>query len=81
MPLNKAHDYSMVNPDGERSLYEVQDRTIIIVPASDWLIIMGNLMYKVVLDVATVGPSTWVWLPTSPLSIVRKNSTWLFFSN
>lgn len=69
----------MVRPDGERSLDEVQDRVIIIVPAFDWLIIMGNLMYKLALDVATVGTSTWVWLPTSPLPIVRKDSTWLFF--
>lgn len=57
MLLNKAHDFSMVNPDGERSLYRVQDRTIIIVPAPDWLIIMGEFNVQVV---ATVGTSTWV---------------------
>lgn len=53
MLLNKAHDFSMVNPDGERSLYRVQDRTIIIVPAPDRLIIMGEFNVQVV---ATVVP-------------------------
>lgn len=40
MPLNKAYDYSMVNPDGE-SLHEVRDRIITTVSEPVWLIIKG----------------------------------------
>lgn len=46
MSLNQAHDYSMVNPDGERSLCEVWDSIMTTVPASHWLIVMKNLMHK-----------------------------------